>query len=193
MKKFTIKALFMLIIGGGILMQTGCFGSFALTKKVYEFNQNVGDKYINEVVFLAFLIVPVYEFTVFVDAFILNFVEFWTDSNPLGMNEGDVQEKIVKIKDAEYKLTATKNQVTVTNLSSETQNNSFTLNYNSSEELWTMNYANQTYNLIDINSAEGIVTVYNADNSTRTYNSSDFSMEHVFAIAHKAQQTIAVQ
>lgn len=193
MKKITLRALFMLIIGSGILMQTGCIGSFTLTNKVYDFNKNVGNKFINEVVFLALVIVPVYEITFFVDAVVLNLIEFWTNSNPLGMNEGDIQEKIVKIQSEEYKLTATKNQLVVTNLTSESQDNSFTLNYNDYEESWTMNYANQTYNVLDINSAEELVTVYNADNSTSTFNFSDFSMEQVFAIAQKNQQTIALQ
>ncbi|HPY81836.1 MAG TPA: DUF3332 domain-containing protein [Bacteroidales bacterium] len=193
MKKITLRALFMLIIGSGILMQTGCIGSFTLTNKVYDFNKNVGNKFINEVVFLALVIVPVYEITFFVDAVVLNLIEFWTNSNPLGMNEGDIQEKIVKIQSEEYKLTATKNQLVVTNLTSESQDNSFTLNYNDYEESWTMNYANQTYNVLDINSAEELVTVYNADNSTSTFNFSDFSMEQVFAIAQKNQQTLALQ
>jgi hypothetical protein len=145
-------------------------------------------------VFLALVIVfPVYEIAIFADAVIFNLIEFWTNSNPLGMNEGDIQEKIVKIQSEEYKLTATKNQLVVTNLTSESQDNSFTLNYNDYEESWTMNYANQTYNVLDINSAEELVTVYNADNSTSTFNFSDFSMEQVFAIAQKNQQTLALQ
>ncbi len=193
MKKITLRALFMLIIGSGILMQTGCIGSFTLTNKVYDFNKNIGDRFINEVVFLALVIVPVYKIAIFADAVIFNLIEFWTNSNPLGMNEGDIQEKIVKIKGEEYKLTATKNQLAVTNLTSDSQDNSFTLNYNNHEESWTMNYANQTYNILDINSAEELVTVYNADNSTSTFNFSDFSMEQVFAIAQENQQTITLQ
>lgn len=65
-----------------------CFGSFALTKKVYEFNRDVSSSFVvQEVVFLAFLIVPVYGVVGFVDAIILNTIEFFTGSNPVAMGE----------------------------------------------------------------------------------------------------------
>lgn len=65
-----------------------CFGSFALTTKVYQFNRDVSSSFVvQEVVFLAFLIVPVYGVVGFVDAIILNTIEFFTGSNPVAMNE----------------------------------------------------------------------------------------------------------
>ena len=65
------------------LFQSGCIGSFELTNRVLDFNRSLDDKIIQEVVFLAFIIVPVYEVTTLIDAVILNLVEFWTDENPL--------------------------------------------------------------------------------------------------------------
>ena len=109
MKKLKVSFLIALIAGGA-LMQSGCIGSFSLTKNVLEFNQDVTDnKFINEIVFLAFCIVPVYEVTVFVDAVILNLVEFWTGDNPLGyVNEKDELITLEKVGD-EYVM---KNQTT---------------------------------------------------------------------------------
>ena len=60
------------------LILSSCIGSFQLTNKVKDWNDNVGDKWINEVVFLAFHIVPVYEVCMFADAVVFNSVEFWT-------------------------------------------------------------------------------------------------------------------
>ena len=75
MKK-TLK-LSALLLAATILFSS-CIGSFRLTNKVKDWNNNVSNKFVNELIFLAFHIVPVYEVTMFVDALVLNSVEFWT-------------------------------------------------------------------------------------------------------------------
>jgi len=87
MKQFFVRSLAVIMIVALVIGTTGCFGSFTLTKKVYEFNKGMGDKWINEVVFLVMNIVPVYGAAAFVDAVVLNSLEFWTGSNPLASNE----------------------------------------------------------------------------------------------------------
>jgi len=63
----------------------GCMGSFALTKAVYGWNETVtGNKIINNVIFWALNILPVYELAVLGDVVILNTIEFWTGSKLLG-------------------------------------------------------------------------------------------------------------
>jgi len=67
-----------------ITTQSGCFGSFGLTKKIYQFNDGVSDSMVvKEVVFLALIILPVYELAALGDAVIFNLIEFLTGSNPL--------------------------------------------------------------------------------------------------------------
>jgi len=64
--------------------QVGCFGSFGLTKKVYQFNDSISDSMIvKEVLFLAMVIVPVYGLATLGDAIIFNLIEFITGSNPI--------------------------------------------------------------------------------------------------------------
>ena len=58
MKK-TLKN-FALLLSASLVLSS-CIGSFQLTNKVKDWNDGVGDKWINEVVFLAFHIIPVYE------------------------------------------------------------------------------------------------------------------------------------
>lgn len=71
------------------LSTTGCFGSFQLTRKVYQFNREVSpDKWIRELVFLALAIFPVYGAATFLDAVIFNSVEFWTGNNPVLAKNG---------------------------------------------------------------------------------------------------------
>ncbi len=62
----------------------GCFGNFAATRKVYDFNQNFGDKWINQVMFWVLNVVPVYYVAGVVDILLFNTLEFWTGSNPMG-------------------------------------------------------------------------------------------------------------
>lgn len=69
----------------------GCYGSFELTKKVYKWNGTLGDKWLNEVAFLALNIIPVYGISVFIDVWILNSIEFWTGNNPMLANENSIE------------------------------------------------------------------------------------------------------
>jgi hypothetical protein len=63
---------------------TGCFGQFKLTQKIWQFNKGVsGEKFVQWLVFLVFVIVPVYELGALIDALILNSLEFWTGNNPV--------------------------------------------------------------------------------------------------------------
>ncbi len=68
------------------LMSVGCYGSFNLTKKVYNWNGSLGNKWVVELVFLASAALPVYGIAAFVDLYILNLVEFWTGKNPMASN-----------------------------------------------------------------------------------------------------------
>jgi len=74
---------------------TGCFGKFALVRKVYGFNETVGDKWLRSLLTFAMVIIPVYSVAALVDYVILNVIEFWTGSNPVVSNlqPGETFEK----------------------------------------------------------------------------------------------------
>jgi hypothetical protein len=77
------------------LIGTGCLGQFAAFNKLSDWNQKVTDnKFVNEVIFLAFNIVPVYGIAYLGDVLIFNSIEFWTGENPM-MAEG-VYKKTVQ-------------------------------------------------------------------------------------------------
>ena len=80
MKNFP-RLLAMSLIAG---LLSACMGSFVLTRKLYAWNETVtGSKVVNNVIFWALNIVPIYSFAVGGDAFILNLIEFWTGTNLL--------------------------------------------------------------------------------------------------------------
>ena len=77
----------------GLSLFSGCFGSFRLVNTVYDFNRDVSDDLVvQEVVFLAFVIVQVYTVAAVVDVLLLNTVEAITGDNPLSMGESRVAQ-----------------------------------------------------------------------------------------------------
>lgn len=71
-----------LILAVGI-SASACYGPFELTKKVYNWNGSLGDKWVVEGAFLVMNIIPVYGAAGFVDAVVLNSVKFWTGKSAL--------------------------------------------------------------------------------------------------------------
>ena len=63
------------------LFSTGCFGSFPITHKVYDFNASVGGKFVQTLVFWVFIIIPVYGVATLIDAVIFNLIDFWAGGN----------------------------------------------------------------------------------------------------------------
>jgi hypothetical protein len=56
---------------------TGCYGSFPLTKAVYRLNGGINNIFLEQIVFWLFIFFPVYGIATFVDAVILNLIQFW--------------------------------------------------------------------------------------------------------------------
>ena len=76
-KTFLVCAM----LSGSVLFSS-CIGSFGLWNSLKDWNQGVSNKFVNELIFLAFHIVPVYEIAYLADALVLNSIEFWSGSNP---------------------------------------------------------------------------------------------------------------
>ncbi|MEY2830049.1 MAG: hypothetical protein RIQ33_1907 [Bacteroidota bacterium] len=144
-----------------LITQTGCFGSFSLTKKVYEFNKSVSpSKVVQNIVFWAFCVIPVYEICSSVDAIILNLIEFWTGSNPLSMAEGQREEQVVMGKDGnQYKMIATKNQLEIVALSGDKIGVSNIMKYSVEEKTWSYSNATSSKKLMQMVTDENNETV----------------------------------
>lgn len=66
-----------------LLATPACFGKFPLTRMVYKFNDSLGNKFVETIVFWVFIILPVYGIAGFVDAVVFNLVAFWTGNEIL--------------------------------------------------------------------------------------------------------------
>ncbi len=71
------------IVLAGTLLFSSCIGSFSLSRKILAWNQTIDNKFVNEVVFVALWIVPVYEVCMIADILVINSIEFWSGENPV--------------------------------------------------------------------------------------------------------------
>jgi hypothetical protein len=138
-KHFKFSAL---LLSAAILLSS-CIGSFQLTNKVKDWNNSIGNKWVNEIVFLAFHIVPVYEVCIFVDAIVCNSIEFWQGKQALA-NAGE--KKIVKNSEGQnIEITALENGYNLTDGVS-----SMNLVFDEAEQVWSAEYNNQSTKLIKL-------------------------------------------
>ena len=72
-----------LVVSVGVVFSAGCFGKFQLTRKVYDINQSVEDKYLRSAVTWLLVIIPVYGLAGLLDFILFNVIEFWSGENPI--------------------------------------------------------------------------------------------------------------
>ena len=150
MKKLKIKVVCALL--GGSLLFSSCIGSFALWNNLKDWNQGIGNKFVNELVFLAFNIIPVYGVAYFADVVVLNSIEFWSGSNPLA----DVgTTKTVKGENGEYLIRTNGEDVSID------------LVYNQENRTWNALCDGESYELMTMNE-DGTITVKLQDGNTVT-------------------------
>lgn len=86
MKNRLLKLMVIVVIAASL---QGCYGKFALTRKVYTMNGQVGDKFLRSGLTWVFLIVPVYGIAGLADFVVFNTIEFWSGKNPVAEGEKD--------------------------------------------------------------------------------------------------------
>lgn len=113
-----------------------CYGGFMATRKIYNWNGTLGNKWVKTIVMWALVIIPVYPIASLADIVILNTLEFWTGSNPLAMKAGEVETQLVRRDGKEYQITATKNQFEIREVTQNKLGNPVYLTFRPQEEAW---------------------------------------------------------
>lgn len=121
----------------GAVMLPSCIGSFTLTNKLLTWNRNIDNKFVNELVFFAFWIIPVYEVSALADVLVINSIEFWSGSNPVASS----QTRHIKGNDSEYLVTNDKDGYTIKNL---TDNSVVRLDFNADDRSWSFSLPDGT-------------------------------------------------
>ncbi|MCC8112861.1 MAG: DUF3332 domain-containing protein [Bacteroidales bacterium] len=128
MKKFFIGALAIGMIASMSLQS--CIGSFSLTHKLLNWNEGINSKFVNELVFFAFWILPVYEVSALADLLVINSIEFWSGSSPV-----TAESKIIDGQDGKYLCERDANGYTITSLNDGSVTR---LNFHEEEQTWTV-------------------------------------------------------
>lgn len=168
MKNMRTYALSALIIWVGLL-QTNCFGKFALTRKLYTWNDSLGNNFVKTLVMYVLFFIPVYAVVGIIDIILLNLIEFWSGSNPISMNEGDMEKQLVMKNGLAYEITATKNKFTITQLDGEEAGKEVELCYNPENQIWSYAAEGKVTPLFSLNMMGNEIkgaTVFTADGST---------------------------
>ena len=119
---------------------TSCMGKFALTRNLYAWNDQVSNKFINEIIFVAFWILPVYEICGIADLLVLNTIEFWSGDNPMTAStkaiDTDHGRYLVECDGKGYDLTL------------ESTGEKFRLDFTQETRTWSLNMDGKEYPLI---------------------------------------------
>ena len=126
------KLTLVAVVLSGSLLFSSCVGSFGSFNRLSSWNQGVGNKFVNELVFLAFNIVPVYGVAYLADALVINSIEFWSGSNPMA-NVGDVKK--VKGENGDYLVKTLENGYSITK---EGEDSAMELIYNKEANTWNV-------------------------------------------------------
>lgn len=159
MKKLKISVACLILSS---IICSSCIGSFGLWSSLKDWNNNIGNKFVNEIVFLAFHIVPVYEVAYLADVIVLNSIEFWSGSNPLA-DVGSV--KTIKGESGEYFVQTNEDGYTITKKGEE--NKPLNLIYNKEKNTWNASAEGQTFELITMNE-DGTITFKQQDGTPMT-------------------------
>ena len=114
-------------------MFSSCVGSYSLLNRLSTWNQGVGNKWVNELVCLAFHIVPIYPVCYVADALVINSIEFWSGTNPMA-SIGDVKK--VKGENGNYLVTTLENGYSIVKEGDE--NVQMALIYDAENSTWNV-------------------------------------------------------
>ncbi len=128
MKRTVITVATVIALCSSMLF-TSCIGSFKLTNKLLGWNNNIGNKFVNELVFIAFWILPVYEVSGLADLLVINSIEFWSGSNPVAKGK-----KVIDGQDGRYIVECDGKGYTIT---SENDKSVVRLDFNDKTREWS--------------------------------------------------------
>ena len=130
-----MKKVILSIALASTLLLSSCLGSFKLTKECYTWNKSIGDKWINELVFIGLNLIPVYDICVLVDAVVFNSIEFWTGNNPVAN-----KTEVINTDNGNYLVETNDNGYTITK-------GKETVEFINENDVWYINQDNQKIEL----------------------------------------------
>lgn len=149
----------------GVLFSS-CIGSFNLTNKVLGWNKQIDSNFVNELVFIAFHIVPVYEITVLADILVTNSIEFWSGKNPVRTNASATRS--VETENGIYLV---KTRVDGYSVQKEGEDQKIDFIFNETENSWSLESNGESYRFLKYTSDNELV-IYLPDGQETTVEAS---------------------
>lgn len=150
MKRFSFKAAACLLAGS--LLYSSCIGSFSLFNSYAKWQREMsGNKFVNAVV--GFVLMPfVGSVCLFIDAVVLNTIEFWSGENPVSASVGKTRN-VMGSDGRYYAVTTLKNGYEV---KAPTGEISYFI-YDKEQNAWSLVQNGETRELFRFN-ADGTIT-----------------------------------
>ncbi|MEW7289835.1 DUF3332 domain-containing protein [Aquimarina sp. 2304DJ70-9] len=133
MKKLTVCTL----LSASVLFSS-CLGSFSAFNGLRDWNDGLtSSKFLDNLIFWVFNIIPVYGLFFVGDVLIFNVIEFWSGSNPIAMNEGDIETQIIEKEGNTFEMIATKNRLQIKVIEGDRKGEKLDLVYSPSQKSWS--------------------------------------------------------
>lgn len=158
MKRCKMTVALAILLSGSITFSS-CVGSFGLFNRLASWNQGVGNKFVNELVFLALNIIPAYGICYLADALVINSIEFWTGSNPMA-SVGTIKK--VQGENGNYYVKTLENGYSITK---EGETASMDLLFDQESQTWNVVAENVETPLLKMNE-DGTASLFLSDGST---------------------------
>ena len=156
MRKY--KSILALVIATTLLSQLqGCYGNFAMTRKLYQFNGTIKDKYLRSLATFVMVACQVYTVVGVLDFAVFNTVQFWTGTNPVALKPGEKETQMVEWKGKTYQLIATQNCLEIKPMNGNLQGPSVYLKYAVEKKTWSAETTTSKQKLIEILDTSGQV------------------------------------
>lgn len=139
-KSFKLTALLL----AATILFTSCIGSFRLTNNIKDWNEGLGNKWVNELVFIGLHIIPAYPLAIFADALVLNSIEFWTGKSAIA--EAGQTKMMKNSQGEEVAVTTTENGYAISN-----GEQAVNLVFDENEQVWSAEQNNQRTKLVKLN------------------------------------------
>lgn len=137
----------------GTILFNSCLGSFSAFNNLRDWNDGLTDsKFLDNLVFWVFNIIPVYGLFFIGDILIFNVIEFWSGSNPIAMEDGEMEKQIIEKDGNIFEMIATKNRIQVTVIDGKDKGQKIDLIYKTHEKSW--NAVKQNGEIIKLASME---------------------------------------
>lgn len=119
------------------LLTSSCLGSFNAFNNLKDWNDQATDnRYVNNAIFWGLWIIPAYPLFFLGDLIIFNVIEFWSGSNPIAMQTGELESQWVHYKGVDYRLEAQKNRFDIYVESGKKKGKSVHMYYQPDTQTW---------------------------------------------------------